>query len=32
MIYSLMLDIVNEVSKNTIGQYFHMAMTFKLEE
>jgi len=27
-----MPDIVNEVSKNTIGQDFHMAMAFKLEE
>jgi len=27
-----MPDIVSEVSKNTIGQYFHMAMTFKLDE
>jgi hypothetical protein len=32
MIYSLMPDILNEVIKNTIGQYFHMAMAFKLEE
>jgi len=27
-----MPDIVNEVSKNTIGQYFSMAVAFKLEE
>ena len=27
-----MPDIVNEVSKNTIGQDFHVAMAFKLEE
>jgi len=27
-----MPDIVNEVSKNTIGQEFHVAIAFKLEE
>ena len=32
MMYSVTSDIVNEVSKNTIGQYLHMAMAFKLEE
>jgi hypothetical protein len=32
MICSLMPGIVNEVSKNIIGEDFHMAMAFKLEK